>query len=180
MWTLSLRIIVEGVTKHSPFKLVSICGINCWISSWKSTRAYVVDNWNLPWMQIEIRSWTCYGQDKSKNSNFAICTIVSGHLPSIVNKTTSSLVENIKHAKGNECSQYKSIVAIFSSNLPICLVYFHLVMPQHVLSPCYALYEHTRGIKGYVTYYLACYVRLQVQNMPWCHLRKYGWGKWTD
>ncbi len=57
---------------------------------------------------------------------------------------------------------------IFSSTLPICPVYFHLVMPRHVQSPCYARYGHTRGIKGYViTYYLACYVRLQVQNMPY-------------
>jgi hypothetical protein len=23
-------------------------------------------------------------------------------------------------------------------------------------------------------------LRLQVQNMPGCHLRKYGWGKWAD
>jgi hypothetical protein len=29
-------------------------------------------------------------------------------------------VENIKQAKGNECSQYKSTAAIFSSSLPIC------------------------------------------------------------
>jgi len=58
---------------------------------------------------------------------------------------------------------------------------FHLVMPWHVLSPCYACYEHTRGVKKeYVTYYLACYVRLQVQNMPGCHLRKAGWGKCAD
>jgi hypothetical protein len=46
--------------------------------------------------------------------------------------------------------------------------------------------KHTRGTKVYVTYYLACYVRLQVQNiphyirlrvpnMPGCDLRKYGW-----
>jgi hypothetical protein len=75
-----------------------------------------------------------------------------------------------------------------STHLP---VYFHHIMPRHVLSPCYAHYEHTRGIKGYVTYYLACYVRLQVQNMLYymrlnvqnmlrCHLRKCGWGKWVD
>ncbi len=93
--------------------------------------------------------------------------------------------------KGNECNQYKSSAAIFSSSLPICPVHFELVMHRHVLSPCYAGYEHTRGIKGYVTYYLACYVRLQVQNMPYymrlrvqnmpgCHLRKYGWCKWAD
>ncbi len=60
----------------------------------------------------------------------------------------------------------KSTAAIFSSGLPICPVYFHLVMPRHVFSPCYACYEHTRGIKGYVTYYLTCYVRLRVQNLP--------------
>jgi hypothetical protein len=64
-------------------------------------------------------------------------------------------------------------------------------MPRHVLSPCYARYVHTRGIKDYVTYYLACHVRLQVQDMPYymrlrvqnmpeCHLRKYGWGTWAD
>ncbi len=96
--------------------------------------------------------------------------------------------ENIKQAKGNECSQYKSTTAIFSSSLPMRPIYFYLVMPRHVLSPCYAQYVHTRGIKGYLTYYLACHVRLQVQNMPYymrlrvqnipgCHLRKCGWGK---
>jgi hypothetical protein len=64
-------------------------------------------------------------------------------------------------------------------------------MPMNVLSPCYARYEHTCAIKGYVTYYLACYVRLQVQNMPYymrlrvqnmpgCHLRKYELGKWAN
>jgi hypothetical protein len=58
----------------------------------------------------------------------------------------------------------KVLLRFFSSSLPICLIYFHLVMPRHVLSPCYARYEHIRGIKGYVTYYLACYVRLQVQT----------------
>ncbi len=78
------------------------------------------------------------------------------------------------------CSQYKSTAAIFSFSLPICPVYFHLDMPRHVLSPCYERYEHTKGIKGYVTYYKACYVRLQVENMPGCHLRKYGWGRWAD
>jgi hypothetical protein len=96
--------------------------------------------------------------------------------------------ENIKQARGNECSRYKSTAAIVSSSLPICPVYFHLVVPRHVLRPCSARYEHIRGLKGYVTCYLACYVRLQVQNMryymrlrvqnmPRCHLRKYGWGQ---
>ncbi len=71
----------------------------------------------------------------------------------------------------------KVLLQFFSSSLPICPIYFHLVMPRHLLSPCHAHYEHIRGIKGYVTYYLACYVRLQVQNMHGCHLRKYGWGQ---
>ncbi len=73
----------------------------------------------------------------------------------------------------------------------MCPVYFHLVMLRHVLSPCSARYEHTRDLKRYVTYYVACYVPLQVQNMPnymrllvqnmpGCHLRKYGRGKWAD
>ncbi len=73
-------------------------------------------------------------------------------------------MENIKRAKGNECSQVKCTAAIFFSSLPICRVYFHLVVPRHVLSPCYAPYKHTRGIKGYVTYYLACYLRLQPKD----------------
>jgi len=58
--------------------------------------------------------------------------------------------ENIKQAKGNECSQYKSTAAIFSSSLPICLVYFHLVMPRHILSPSSefrTLWTH-EGYKG--------------------------------
>jgi hypothetical protein len=42
--------------------------------------------------------------------------------------------------------------------------FFHLVMPRR------APFEHIKAIKGYVTYYLACYMKLQVQNMP-CYLR---------
>jgi hypothetical protein len=85
----------------------------------------------------------------------------------------------------------KVLLQFFLQSAHLPHPYFHLVMPSHVLSPCYACYEYTRGIKGYVTSYLACYVRLQVQNMlyymrllehnmPECHLRKYGWGKWAD
>jgi len=61
----------------------------------------------------------------------------------------------------------KVLLRFFPPVCPFARVYFHLVMPRHVLSPCYARYEHTGGIKGYVTYYLACYVRLQMQNMPY-------------
>jgi hypothetical protein len=96
--------------------------------------------------------------------------------------------ENIKLAKGNECSKYKGTAAIFSSSLPSCPVYFNVLKPRHVLSSCYIRDEHTRGIMGYVTHYLAWYVKLQVQNMlyymriwlqniPGCHLRKYVWGQ---
>jgi len=80
----------------------------------------------------------------------------------------------------------KEMNAIFSSILPICWVFFHFVMLRYVLGPCYARFEHARGVEGYITYYLACYVwlrvqnlpchvRSRVQNMPGCHLRKYGW-----
>jgi len=34
-----------------------------------------------------------------------------------------SMSENITQAKGNECSQYKSTAATFSSSLPICLIH---------------------------------------------------------
>ncbi len=56
----------------------------------------------------------------------------------------------------------KVLLGFFSSSLPMCEVYFDLVMPRHLLSPCYARHEHTRGINWYVTYYFACYVRLQL------------------
>ncbi len=61
--------------------MVFACGINYWMSSWKLTRADVVDNRNLPWMQ------TCFEQNKFKNWNFVICIITSSHLPSIVKIT---------------------------------------------------------------------------------------------
>ncbi len=82
----------------------------------------------------------------------------------------------------------KEMNVIFSSSLPICRVFFHFVMPRYVLGPCYPRFEHARGVEGYITCYLACYVwlrvqimpchvRSRVQNMPGCHLRKYGWGQ---
>jgi hypothetical protein len=45
----------------------------------------------------------------------------------------------------------KVLLRFFSSSLPICAVYFDLVMPRHLLRPCSARYEHTRGMKRYVT-----------------------------
>jgi hypothetical protein len=41
----------------------------------KPTRVDVVNKWNLPWMRIEMKNWTCFGQGKSKNSDFIICII---------------------------------------------------------------------------------------------------------
>jgi hypothetical protein len=43
-------------------------------------------------MQIEMKSWTCYKQGKSKTSNSIVWTIASSQLPLIVNNTSSSLV----------------------------------------------------------------------------------------
>jgi hypothetical protein len=44
-------------------------------------------------------------------------------------------MENIKHAKGNECSQYKSVAAIFSSGLPICPIYIFSTDTQACFAP---------------------------------------------
>jgi hypothetical protein len=87
---------------------------------------------------------------------------VGCHLNTPSTRTGLERRENIKWAKGTEYRQYKTADTIFSSSLPICPVYFHLVMPTHVLSSCYTRYEHIRDVKWYVTYYLACHVRLQV------------------
>ncbi len=61
--------------------------------------------------------------------------------------------ENIKKAKGNECSQYKRAAAIFSSSLPIC--------PIHIVSSdtqaCFALIT---------SYNMACFALVTSHNMP--------------
>jgi hypothetical protein len=44
-------------------------------------------------------------------------------------------MENIKQAKGNECSQYKSAAAIFSSSLPICPIYIFSSDTQTCFAP---------------------------------------------
>ncbi len=88
--------------------------------------------------------------------------------------------KTLNRPKEMNVASTKILLRFFSFNLPICPIYFHLIMPRHVLSPCYAHYGHIKGIKGYVTYYLACDVKLQVQKMPGCHLKKYEWGKWVD
>jgi hypothetical protein len=45
------------------------------------------------------------------------------------------------------------LVRCFPPVCPFARIIFHLVMSIHVLNPCSACHEHTRGLKGYVTYY---------------------------
>ncbi len=84
--------------------------------------------------------------------------------------------EMLNRPKEMNAVSTKSIAAIFPSSLPkqkICPLFFFTlsclgmfwVHVMHILNT-------PGGIKGYVTYYLTCYVRLRVQNMPGCHLRK--------
>ncbi len=40
---------------------------------------------------------------------------------------------NVKSVKGNECSQHKSTIAIFSSSLPICSIHIFSNDTMHVL-----------------------------------------------
>ncbi len=98
---LTLKKLLNRAIKPSPFKLVFACGINCWMPFWKPTRANVVDNRNLLWMQIGMRNWTCFGWGKPKNFYSVICTIASNHLLSIVNNTSSSLVVMESQRKPN-------------------------------------------------------------------------------
>jgi hypothetical protein len=42
----------------------------------------------------------------------------------------------------------KVLLRFFPPVCPFAALYFHLVMPRHVLSPCYARCEHTRRVKG--------------------------------
>lgn len=60
-WASLLGIIAKGATKSSPHKLVSICGIICWILFYKPIRARVGDNQNLSKIRIEMNIWTCFG-----------------------------------------------------------------------------------------------------------------------
>jgi hypothetical protein len=61
--------------------------------------------------------------------------------------------ETLKQAKGNECSQYKSTLAIFSSSLPIC--------PIHIFS------SDTQACFALVTSYnTACFALVTSHNMP--------------
>lgn len=80
-------------SESSPCKLDFPYRVNCWMFSWKPIRVDVHNNWNLPWMYIEINSYTCFGWIKLRNAKFGICTIVFNHLLSMVNNTNSSLLQ---------------------------------------------------------------------------------------
>ncbi len=67
--------------------------------------------------------------------------------------------ENIKQAKRNECSQYKSAATIVSSSLPICPIHifssdtqacFALITSYN--TACFALVTSHNMLKYYVTY----------------------------
>jgi hypothetical protein len=61
--------------------------------------------------------------------------------------------ENIKQAKANECSQYKSATTIFSSSLPIFTIYIFSSDTQ----VCFALLT---------SYNTACFALITLDNMP--------------
>ncbi len=61
--------------------------------------------------------------------------------------------ENIKQAEGNECSQYKSAAAIFSSSLPVCPI---LIFSSDTQA-CFALVT---------SYNTACFALVTSYNMP--------------
>jgi len=62
------------------------------MSSWKPTRANVNNNWNLPQTQIEMKSWTCFGQIKILK--FKLCHMhnASSHFPSMFNNIGPSVL----------------------------------------------------------------------------------------
>jgi len=76
--------------------------------------------------------------------------------------------ENVKSAKGNKCSQYKSPAVIISSSLPICHVFFIL----SCLGMFWVHVMHARGIEGYVAYYLACLCEVTSAKHVWMSLEK--------
>jgi len=65
----------------------------------------------------------------------------------------SKQLEYIKQGKGNECSQYKTTAAMFSSSVPIC--------PIHIFSTdtqaCFALVT---------SYNMTCFTLVTSNNMP--------------
>ncbi len=80
-----------------PHKLDSIFSKNYSISLWIPTRIDVNNKWNLPWIRMEMRSWTYFEQGKAKNMDSIIRKIASNHLFSMVNNIGSLLVVMAAH-----------------------------------------------------------------------------------
>jgi hypothetical protein len=53
----------------------------------------------------------------------------------------------------------RKLIQIFLLILPLAFL-FHLGIPKHILVPCYTYFGHVKVPKGYVKWYLACYVTL--------------------
>ncbi len=63
---------------------------------------------------------------------FTATVFVPGKVGEALPKLPAVGRKTLNRPKGNECSQYKSTGAIFSSSLPIWQVYFRIVMLRHV------------------------------------------------
>jgi hypothetical protein len=57
---------------------------------------------------------------------------------------------DVKSAKEIDCSQlvHKVLLRFFPPVCPLPPSFFYLVLPNHVLGPCYACFRHVMGIRG--------------------------------
>jgi hypothetical protein len=78
-------------------------------------------------------------------SDCIIRTIGPGDLLLVVSHL---FTKDVKSAKEIECNQYKKNCCYFFLKSALCPVGFYLVIPNHVLGPCYACFGHVMGIKG--------------------------------
>jgi hypothetical protein len=72
------------------------------------------------------------------------------------------------------------LLRFFSSCLPICPVFFHLVMPRHVYGTCYAHFEHTRGYKKVCNILLGMLCEVRSAKHAWDSLEKIWIGQRAD
>ncbi len=73
--------------------------------------------------------------------------IIFSHVVNVINTTT--------------------LLQFFFPILPLAFL-FQLGIPKHILGPCYKCFGHVKVLKGYVNWYLACYV-----NLCTCYLACY-------
>ncbi len=75
--------------------------------------------------------------------------------------------ENVKSAKEIECTPCKKYRCKFFPQSALCPICFHIVIPNHVLGPCYACFWHVRKT-CYVPFgtFLTCYVLFET-FIPW-------------